>query len=160
MGDADPVATMSDSSPSIETVLVPVDGSETSVTAVEYAIAIAEKYDAGVHVLYVLDEGVVRGIESGTIDEGVVAGETGAFVETAEELAADSGVEVATSTAYGFSVTQKTRHPGSVILDCADDVDADFVVVPREPASKEPDEILDRAAEHVLLYASQPVLSV
>jgi hypothetical protein len=34
------------------------------------------------------------------------------------------------------------------------------VVVPREPVSGDPDEVLAKAAEYVLLYASQPVLSV
>jgi hypothetical protein len=54
----------------------------------------------------------------------------------------------------------KTRHPGSVILDTAEELDADFVVVPREPVSGDPGEVLEKAAEYVLLYASQPTLSV
>lgn len=150
---------MTDATPSVETVLVPVDGSEESITAVEYATAIAEKYDASLHVLYVLGEEVVRGIETDTIDREAVADEAAAFVDVTEEIADDAGVSATSSTAYGFSTTQKTRHPGSAILDCAEDVDADFIVVPREPSPDEPGEILERAAEYVLLYASQPVLS-
>ncbi|WP_336345273.1 universal stress protein [Halalkalicoccus ordinarius] len=150
---------MTDATPSIETVLVPVDGSEESITAVEYATAIAEKYDASLHVLYVLGEEVVRGIETDTIDREAVADEAAAFVDVTAEIADEAGVPVTSSTAYGFSTTQKTRHPGSAILDCAEDVDADFIVVPREPSPDEPGEILERAAEYVLLYASQPVLS-
>jgi nucleotide-binding universal stress UspA family protein len=150
---------MHDTPLSVETVLVPVDGSEESVTAVEYAAAIAEKYDAGLHVLYVLGEEVVRGIETDTIDREAVADEARSFIESAEGIAADVGVPVSSSTAYGFSITQKTRHPGSAVLDCAEDVAADFLVVPRESAPEEPGEILERAAEYVLLYASQPVLS-
>ncbi|HET7324453.1 MAG TPA: universal stress protein, partial [Halococcus sp.] len=38
----------------VETVLTPVDGSEQSLRAIEYAVAIAERYDARVHALYVL----------------------------------------------------------------------------------------------------------
>jgi nucleotide-binding universal stress UspA family protein len=144
----------------VETVLVPVDGSEESVRAVEYAVAIAEKYDADVHALYVLGEEIVRGIETATIDEAEVADETAAFVETARRVADETDVSVTTSTAYGFSTHQKTLHPGSVVLDAAGDVDADFIVIPRESAPDEPGEILERAAEYVLLYASQPVLSV
>lgn len=150
---------MHDAPLSVDIVLVPVDGSEESVTAVEYAVAIAEKYDASVHVLYILDEGIVRGIETDTLDVSVIAEETGAFVQDATAIAAESGVSASSSTAYGFSTTQKTRHPGSVVLDAVEDVDADFIVVPREPMADEPGEILDRAAEYVLLYASQPVLS-
>lgn len=150
---------MHDAPLSVDIVLVPVDGSEESVAAVEHAVAIAEKYDASVHVLYILDEGIVRGIETDTLDVSVIAEETGAFVQDAAAIAAESGVSASSSTAYGFSTTQKTRHPGSVVLDAVEDVDADFIVVPREPMADEPGEILDRAAEYVLLYASQPVLS-
>lgn len=150
---------MTDATPSVETILVPVDGSEESITAVEYATAIAEKYDASLHALYVLGEEVVRGIETDTIDREAVADEAAAFVDVVEGIADEAGVPVTSSTAYGFSTTQKTRHPGSAILDCAEDVDADFIVVPREPSPDEPGEILERAAEYVLLYASQPVLS-
>ncbi|OYR81657.1 universal stress protein UspA, partial [Halorubrum distributum] len=42
----------------IDLVLVPVDGSEESHEAVDYAIAVASEYGASVHALYVLDEEV------------------------------------------------------------------------------------------------------
>lgn len=144
----------------VDTVLVPVDGSDESVAAVEYAAAVAEQYDAEVHALYVLGEELVRGIEGGAVDEDDVLSDTEAFMDTVREVAADYGVAVSTSNAYGFSTTRKTQHPGSAVLDTAEDVDADFLVIPREPLSGEPGEVLEKAAEYVLLYASQPVLSV
>ncbi|WP_435124083.1 universal stress protein [Halobaculum sp. D14] len=144
----------------VERVLVPVDGSDESLEAVEYAVAIADRYDASVHALYVLGEEVVRAIETGVVDEEEVAADTEAFTDTVLEMAEDAGVGSSTSIAYGFSTTQKTRHPGSVILDTAEAIEADFVVVPREPLTGEPGEVLEKAAEYVLLYASQPVLSV
>ncbi len=151
---------MSDPEPlTVETVLVPVDGSDESVTAIEYAVAIAEKYEAAVHVVYVLGEETVRGIETGTVDREAIAADTEAFADAATEIAEGTGVEVASSSAYGFSTTRKTRHPGSAVLDCAEEVDADFLVIPREPATDGPGDVLERAAEYVLLYASQPVLS-
>ncbi|WP_134668686.1 universal stress protein [Halorussus marinus] len=144
----------------VETVLVPVDGSDESVEAAEYAAAVAETYGASVHAMYVLGEEFVRGIETGTVAEEEVLSETEAFMETVGDLAEEYGVELSTSNAYGFSTTRKTQHPGSAILDTADDLDADFLVIPREPVSGEPGEVLEKAAEYVLLYASQPVLSV
>ena len=142
----------------VETVLAPVDGSEESLRAVEYAAAIAERYDARVHALYVLDEEVARQVTFGEANEDDVAAESEAFMDAARDLAFD--VSLTHSSAYGFSPTMKTRHPGSVVLDAADDAEADFIVIPREPVSGEPDEPLGRAAEYVLQYASQPVLSV
>jgi nucleotide-binding universal stress UspA family protein len=145
-------------SPSI--VLVPVDGSEESLSAVEYAAAIAAEYDARVHALYVVGEDVARAIDTGAVDDETLAADTEAFLEAVTDVVADAGVSLSTSMAHGFSAARLSRHPGSVVLDTAEEVDADFLVVPREPISGDPDDVLAKAAEYVLLYASQPVLSV
>ena len=144
----------------IDLVLVPVDGSEESHEAVDYAIAVATEYDASVHALYVLDEDVVRAIDHGVVAESDVADDTEAFTDSVAQRAEAAGVPHSNSMAYGFSTTVKTVHPGSVVLDTAEELGVDFVVVPREPVSGDPDEVLAKAAEYVLLYASQPVLSV
>ena len=149
-----------DSTVEMSAVLVPVDGSEESTRAVEYAVAIADRYDASVHALYVLGEQVARAIESGAVDEAEVAAENASYVEELEAIAEEAGVPLSNSVAYGFSTLRKTQHPGGVVLDCAEEMSADFIVIPREPLSGEPGEILEKAAEYVLLYASQPVLSV
>lgn len=140
----------------VETVLVPVDGSDPSMRAAEYAVAIAERYDAGVHALYVVGEGAAR--ESfGDADDAAAVSE--AFIADIRTFTPES-VPLTHSSAYGFSATMKARHPGSVVLDAAEDVAVDFIVVPREPVSGDPDRPLGRAAEYVLQYATQPVLSV
>jgi len=141
----------------VETILAPVDGSDESTTAVRYALAVAARYDAAVHAMYVLDEAATRAVETGSVDADSVRAETSAYRDDLADLADDAGVALRSSIAYGFSTRVKTRHPGSVVLDVADSDDADFLVVPREPESHES---LERAAEYVLLYASQPVLSV
>lgn len=144
----------------VNTVLVPVDGSDESVKAIEYAVSVADRYGADVHALYVFGEEVSRAIETGAIEEGDIIDETDSFIDGAHSIAEDAGVELGSSIAYGFSTRRKLQHPGSAVLDCADEIDADFIVIPREPLSGEPGEVLEKAAEYVLLYASQPVLSV
>ncbi|MDS0293876.1 universal stress protein [Halogeometricum luteum] len=144
----------------VNLVLVPVDRSEESTNAVEHAAAVAAEYGAAVHAVHVLGEDVVRAIENGAVDEEDVAADSAAIERTADDFAERYGVDIATSVAYGFSTQSKLRHPGSVILDTADALNADFIVVPREPMSGDPGEVLAKAAEYVLLYASQPVLSV
>ena len=144
----------------IDLVLVSVDGSEESHEAVDYAIAVAAEYDASVHALYVLDEDVVRAIDHGVVDEGDVADDTEAFTDSVARRAEAAAVAHSNSIAYGFSTEVKTVHPGSVVLDTAEELESDFIVVPREPVSGDPGEVLGKAAEYVLLYASQPVLSV
>ena len=144
----------------IDLVLVPVDGSEASHEAVDYAVEIADEYDATVHALYVLDEEVVRALETGAVDEADVAADTASFTESVAERAEAAGVDHSNSIAYGFSTEVKTVHPGSVVLDNAEELGSDFIVVPREPVTGTPGQVLEKAAEYVLLYASQPVLSV
>ena len=144
----------------IDLVLVPVDGSEESNEAVDYAIAIASEYDASVHALYVLGEEVVRAIETDAIDQADVADDTESFTDSVIQRAEAAGVPHSNSIAYGFSTKVKTVHPGTVVLDTAEEIEADFIVVPREPVTGDPGEVLEKAAEYVLLYASQPVLSV
>lgn len=143
----------------VDTVLVPVDGSEESMTAVEYAVAIADRYGARVHALYVLGEVLSRSIETGDVAPGAVSAQTERFLRDLRGMAYAEGVDLRSSIAFGFSPTRKTQHPGSVTLDCAEEVHADFIVVPRESEGTSPD-VLEKAAEYVLLYASQPVLSV
>ena len=142
----------------IDLVAAPVDGSPESTTAVEYAMAIADRYDAAVHAVYVLGEPRMRGLKDGTVTDAEIAADTESFSDTLGELAAESDVAVSLSITRGFSTDIKTLHPGSVVLDTAEELGADFVVVPREPASDT--DVLAKAAEYVLLYASQPVLSV
>ncbi len=144
----------------INLVLVPVDGSDESREAVEFALAIADKYDASVHAVYVLGEEIVRGIETGAVDETDIADDTRSFTTEIATIAADTEVPLTSSIAYGFSQKVKTVHPGSVVLDTAEELDSDFIVVPREPMADDPSDVLEKAAEYVLLYASQPVLSV
>ncbi|MFC7044384.1 universal stress protein [Halobacteriaceae archaeon GCM10025711] len=144
----------------VETVLVPVDGSDESFHAAEYAIAIAERYGAAVHVLYVLGEPVARALDAGDITDDDITAEQQSFVADITDGARDHDVEVTSATACGFSTTRKTLHPGSVVLDCAEDQDADFIVIPRESTNEGPGDVLEKAAEYVLLYASQPVFSV
>ncbi|AFZ73094.1 universal stress protein [Natronobacterium gregoryi] len=145
---------------SVDTVLAPVDGSDESATAVEYAVSIADRHDADVHALFVLGRGVVRGLDAGTVDEDDVAQKTQGFFDDVGSIADDQGVTLTTSVDDGFSQTRKARHPGNVVLNTADEVDADFIVLPREPVTEPSAEVLEKAAEYVLSYASQPVLSV
>lgn len=140
-------------------VLAAVDSSDEAVEAAEYATAIAERYDADLHLLHILDGRVMRGIETGDVSAETVAGQQRAVTGRVRKQLPGT-VSLSHSGAVGFSPTRLGRTPGSVVLDAADELDADFLVVPRENASSTADEVLGKAALHVLEYASQPVLSV
>jgi len=141
----------------IEQVLVSVDATDQAERAVRCGLAIADEYGAAVHVLHVVDEPVKRGIETGDVDAEAVADEQVSFADEASEFAGD--VAISHSTVVGFSRSRLRQHPGSAILDVAEELPADFVVIPRERGT-EPDETLGKSAQYVVEYASQPVLSV
>ncbi|MFC7018718.1 MULTISPECIES: universal stress protein [Haloarcula] len=141
----------------IDLVLVPVDGSQQSERATEYAIAVAERYGADLHVLFVLDERLRRDIDAGRVDPAEIAEDHRSFTHHVRETFDHADGALTTSTATAFSEGRLLQTPGSVVLDVAEDIEADFVVVPRERGGEE---AIGRAAQYVLEYASQPVLSV
>lgn len=144
----------------VDTVLVPVDGSDESVTAVEYATAIAAEYDAKLHGIYIFGDTLTRAIEAGVVNEEIAVDESQSFFEDLMAIAEAQAVPFSHSVAYGFSTQRKLVHPGSVVLDAADQMNADFLVIPRETQREAAADVLEKTAEYVLLYASQPVLSV
>lgn len=125
----------------LDTVLVPIAGTDTSATAIEYAVALAEQYEAKIHALYVLDS-----------EEAEDRGEQ---LMVAIRAAVDD-VPLSHSSMYGFSTEHLTHHPGSVVLDVSDEVSADCIVIPRGHSTG----ALGMAASYVVQYASEPVLSV
>ncbi|QLD85607.1 universal stress protein [Natronomonas halophila] len=142
----------------VDTVLVPVDGSETALEAVEYATAVAERYEAGVHAVYLVAENAGDAMANGEVTAESVAKQGEEIMATVRTLSGE--VPITHSSACGFSVSRLSQHPGSVILDVAETLNADFVVVPREPVTGDPEAVIEKAAEYVLAHASQPVLSV
>lgn len=142
----------------VDTVLVPVDGTRAAMEAVEYAVAIAERYDACVHALYLLGENAGSAIDEGLIGTDAVADRGEQVMASVRAIAGE--IPVDHSSACGFSVSRLSQHPGSVILDVAEMLDVEFIVIPREPVTGDEEAVIEKAAEYVLAYASQPVLSV
>jgi nucleotide-binding universal stress UspA family protein len=141
----------------VDLVLAPVDGSDDAEAAVDYAVAVARRYDAALHLLHVVDPRLQEGIAAGDVTADSVAAQHRSFTESVRsEL---ETVDLSTSTAVGFSTDRLSQTPGRAVLDAADELGADFLVVPRERTSGE-EGTLARAVFSILQYASQPVLSV
>lgn len=141
-------------------VLTPVDGSQDARRAADYAVAVASRYGADLHLLFVLDQRVAQGIQTGDVEARAVAETHQEFLSAVQEQPESRNVEVTTSSAAGFSTSSLSRTPGSVVLDAAEELGADFLVVPRETPEDDVDVTIGKAALYVLQYADQPVLSV
>lgn len=142
----------------IDTVLAPIDGSQEAMEAIEYAVAIAERYEACVHALYLFGEDAAAAIEDGSIEAETVAERGEEVMAGVRSIAGEVPIEH--SSACGFSVCRLSQHPGSVILDVAENLEVGFIVVPRQPVTGDSEAVIEKASEYVLAHASQPVLSV
>ena len=143
--------------PKVDRVLVAVDGSDESMVAVDHAVAVADRYAAELVVLYVLPREKYQAMAVGEVAVEAISETAQSVLADAANVGETAGLSVRQATAYGFSPYRKLTHPGSVVLDVAEDFVADLLVIPRE---REAGATLGKAATYVLEYASQPVLAV
>ena len=138
-----------------ETVLFPTDGSETATEAAVHAIDLADRHDATLHVLYVVDHERVSRMapKLGTdhIKETLQQEGERATGEIADRAAADA-IETTTSLREGA--------PADVITSYADTVDADAIVMGTNGRSGMDRLLLGSVAERVIQTSDLPVTTV
>lgn len=137
----------------IETVVVATDGSESAKRAVEVATDLAEKFDAAVHALYVIDRGDVEG----TPDD--VRTEVAEALAAAGEEAIDFVREEA-GDAAGISTAVRDGDPAIEICSYAREVDADVIATGTRGRHGEHSFLLGSVAEAVVRQSDIPVLTV
>ncbi|AXR77416.1 Ferredoxin [Natrarchaeobaculum sulfurireducens] len=128
-----------------ETILVPTDGSPVATDAGTYALSLAERFDAAIHVVSVLEGGLVG-------DDG--EDESERAVDELAERAADRGLEV----------TTELREEGDAVhdelLESADEREADLIVMGTTGRSGLGRFLLGSVAEQTLQESSVPVATV
>jgi len=138
-----------------EQVLVTTDGSEHAEAAVDHAVAVADAYDATLHVLSVVDISAVAAgpTTSPPMDlldqfreQGVEA------TDRMAERARDAGVEVVTEVREGF--------PGPGLLDYADEAGIDLIAMGTHGRTGVDRLLLGSTTERTIRRAKVPVMSV
>ena len=138
-----------------ETVLIATDGSASARRAVRAALDLAERFDATVHALYVVDSGEVAASPDEVRDDleralATAGGRALTFVrETAD--GSDDG-DVVTAVREGDPVTEICRH--------AVEQDADVVVTGTRGRHGDHGFVLGTVAEGVVRRSEVPVLTV
>jgi nucleotide-binding universal stress UspA family protein len=137
-----------------EHVILPVDGSAGSDKAAEHALGIAERFDADLHVLHVIDthrygepalsnaELVIDGLE----DRG------DELIKKFVARAAAAGVDAQSRLCRGY--------PSSEIVSYAGTVDAGLVVIGTQGLTHDRPGHLGGVADRVVRSCPQPVLLV
>ncbi len=139
-----------------ETVVVATDGSESVSRAIECALDLADRFDATVHALYVMDESQVESLPERLHDDVRTAldeqGETA--IETVREAndAAGSPVDVEASVRVG--------QPTQQIVSYVREMGADCVAMGTRGRSGEHSFVLGSVAERVVRTCPVPVLTV
>jgi nucleotide-binding universal stress UspA family protein len=135
-----------------ETILVPTDGSAGSELAVEHALDLAERYDATLHLVYVVDTDVVNhyaGIDAIEGVEGALQTQGSDALDEAAARAKREGITVERHVVEGT--------PHEAILDAVPVVGADLIVMGTERKSGEYRRLLGSVTERVVRMADVPV---
>ncbi|QWC20583.1 universal stress protein [Halorubrum sp. 2020YC2] len=134
-------------------ILVPTDGSPASDAAIEHAIDLADRYDARLHALYVVDGGAYSSIEAGAevvVDALESEGEeaTGRVADAAAEAGVECVATVTSGTAYRS------------IRDYVDENGIDAVVMGTHGRKGLDRYLLGSVTERVVRTSEVPVLTV
>ena len=138
-----------------DNVLLPTDGSVGVDRAIDHAIDAADRYDAALHVLYVVDSDVVNAYSGDEFVDGAEGAEE-TLEETGREaldavaaLARDAGVETVTALRYGV--------PHEEILRYVDEEDVDLTVMGSKTRSGSYRRMLGSVTERVSRQSTAPV---
>ncbi|WP_293029689.1 universal stress protein [Natronococcus sp.] len=134
-----------------DTVVVATDGSDSVNRAVDVALDLAEKFDAEIHVLSVIDASEVDASPEQLREE----------LRTALETTADAALASVEDRTDG-DVTSAAREgrPAAEICEYAREVDADVVATGTRGRHGENRLLLGSVAERVVRRSPAPVLTV
>lgn len=132
-----------------ETILIPVDGSDTAKRAATVGREFAQRYDARLEVLHVLeDQSRLPGQEGDQTPE-----EKGReILDEIVDLTAGSDIEIDTHLVEG--------QPHEAITEHATEIDSDLIVMGRHGRSGLRERLLGTVTDRLLRHTSIPVLTV
>ena len=137
-------------------ILVPIDFSDTAETALDYAVVLANKLDARVHLLNVIGVPALGVPELGV---ALTASVIDSVVRSNQE-ALDKLANARRHAVQIGEVMLRTGDARDVILKTADEVGADMIVMGTHGRRGVRRALLGSVAESVVRTASCPVLTI
>lgn len=135
----------------IDTLVVATDGSESVERAVAVALDLADRFDAEVHALSVVDDGEVESAPEELADDMRVA---------LEERGAEATAAVAAASTRPVETAVRRGRPARAIAAYAREVDADVVATGTRGRHGENRFLIGSVAERVVRTCPVPVLTV
>ncbi|WP_435098921.1 universal stress protein [Halorubrum sp. N11] len=145
-----------------ERILVPTDGSEVAESAVNHALDLAEKYDAEVHALYVVDiDSVNLSLGTEQVDR-LKQGRFNEMEEVKEKADEATGTVADRGAERGVDIVEHISggRPHKVIADYADDHEVDLIVMGSHGRAGVRRALLGSVTERTLRSTHVPVLVV
>jgi nucleotide-binding universal stress UspA family protein len=138
-----------------ETVVIATDGSQSAQRGVHTAMDLAERFEATVHALYVVDADEFESLPDearADLEDAIRTAGDEALSFVREEAAADASCDVVTAIERG--------DPAEVIIEYAESAEADVIAMGTRGRHGEHAFLLGSVAEAVVRRAPIPVLTV
>lgn len=136
-----------------DTILLPIDGSEATTDAAAHAFSHAERYDATIHVLSVVE--LASGLGTAGRDQAALDSRRRERTATAEQL-----VEERAARGVDSTIAVEFGSPARVITEYATEVGADLVVMSTRARSGAQRVVFGSITEQVIQDSHAPVLAV
>jgi universal stress protein A len=143
----------------ISRILVATDFSAPSACALEYAITLADRFDASLHLLHAIEDPIVAAAWAPEAYIGASAGfRAGLIDDAARRLAC----QVTSADRHRLTITSEVRlgPAAQTIEDAADDQRCDLIVMGTHGRTGMAHLLLGSVAEKVVRRARCPVLTV
>lgn len=134
------------------TILVPVDGTDTSRNALRHAVSIASGSDATVHLLAVIEpSGNPLAFTADSVEE--IDRELRELADAVAIVDESAAIDVSADVRRGDS-------PHETVLDFIDEIDADLVVLGRTGTRSLPQAVLGSTTDRIVRLSDVPVAVV
>lgn len=137
-----------------ETILIPTDGSDASMAAVEQGVEIAAKFDATVHFLHVVD----LGTEMSSSAVGNIADELSESLEETATQALDAAAQRAEEAGVEADRTILEGFPHETIAEYSREHDIDCIVLGASGRSGLGEQLLGSTTDRVVRSVDLSVL--
>lgn len=135
----------------IDTIVIATDGSESVGRAVDVALDLAEKFDAAVHALYVVDAGEVDSSPDAVRED---------MRHALQERGGEAIVGVQKRAGRDVTAVVREGRPANEISEYAREIDADVVATGTRGRHGENRFLIGSVAERVVRTCPTPVLTV
>lgn len=140
-------------------ILVPMDGSEPSCQALEYAQMIGEKFNSELLICHIIQPFYNAGFLAIPVDNNLLTSQMEEMKANAKKIL-DSAKEKLADYPAAIDIKVETGHPSERILSLATEEGCDVIVIGSRGLSGIAEFVLGSVSSNVSQYAKIPVLIV